>query len=304
MNITTHKCIIVTPMFLYGADNRTPEIRPPSIKGMMRFWWRAINGDLSISELKKREGELFGGTDKKQGQSTFSILAKPIEIQTSNYKPLPHHTGNNACPYLPSCKSRKGEDCAKGFEKEGFSPGGQFQITLLTRNNNSANNKKRETPNWISDLFEITCLLGGLGNRSRRGFGSIAIESLEPSLQLICNKLNNIYGNDAFIFDNSNYVIKSPFASSTAYPSIKKVELGQKSYTTHCKLLETIGNASHKYNPSGSSALGKVRGGRLASPVYVSVLKIDGEYRPIVTTLNVIPDENDNQNKFREAICK
>ena len=74
MNETTYKCVILTPMFLYGTDGKTPELRPPSIKGMMRFWWRAINGDLEVGELKKREGEVFGGTDKKQGQSTFSIL--------------------------------------------------------------------------------------------------------------------------------------------------------------------------------------------------------------------------------------
>ncbi|HHX87878.1 MAG TPA: type III-B CRISPR module RAMP protein Cmr1 [Firmicutes bacterium] len=262
-----------------------PEIRPPSIKGMMRFWWRAINGDLEVGELKRREGVVFGGTDKKEGQSTFSIIARSSVIKTSKYQPLPHHTGT------------------KGFRKTGFSPGEQFEVILLTRNNKSVDSKKIETPDWISDLFEISCLLGGFGNRSRRGFGSVALHGLEPGFQLICNKLNNIYGDDIFILDKTNYLIKSPFSSPTAHPSIKTVELGQKSYTTHQELLKTIGNASHKYNPSGSNALGKVRGGRLASPVYVSVLKIDGEYRPIVTTLNVIPDENDSQNKFREAIC-
>lgn len=304
MNGTTYKCVILTPMFLYGADGKTPELRPPSIKGMMRFWWRAINGDLEVGELKKREGKVFGGTDKKQGQSTFSILAKSTLLETSNYQPLPHHTGNDRCPNLPSCKHRSSRHCVKGFKKEGFSPGGQFEITLLTITNKSAENRKRKTPSWIYDLFEITCLLGGYGNRSRRGFGSVSIEGLEPNLELIRNKLNNIYGNDAFMFDKTNNLIKSPFSSPTAYPSIKKVGIGQKYYATQQDLLKTIGKASSKHNPSGSNALGKVRGGRLASPVYVSVLKVDEKYCPIVTTLNVIPDENDSQNKFTGAICR
>jgi len=34
-------------MFLAGADGVTPELRAPSIKGAMRFWWRACNGHLS-----------------------------------------------------------------------------------------------------------------------------------------------------------------------------------------------------------------------------------------------------------------
>ncbi len=35
---------IVTPMFIGGAD-QTPSdgIRPPSVKGALRFWWRALN---------------------------------------------------------------------------------------------------------------------------------------------------------------------------------------------------------------------------------------------------------------------
>lgn len=72
-------CEVITPMFLAGADGSTPELRPASIKGAMRFWWRAMNGGLvrkdeqgrwDYSELKKRESEIFGGTSQR---SSFSI---------------------------------------------------------------------------------------------------------------------------------------------------------------------------------------------------------------------------------------
>lgn len=36
-------CEIITPMFLGGADNSPdaePELRPPSIRGAMRWWFR------------------------------------------------------------------------------------------------------------------------------------------------------------------------------------------------------------------------------------------------------------------------
>ena len=42
------ECETITPMFMYEADGITPELRPASIKGVMRFWWRAINGNLSL----------------------------------------------------------------------------------------------------------------------------------------------------------------------------------------------------------------------------------------------------------------
>ena len=44
---------VITPMFMLGADNRTPELRPSEFKGMMRFWWRAIKASNDISNLRK-----------------------------------------------------------------------------------------------------------------------------------------------------------------------------------------------------------------------------------------------------------
>ncbi|MEZ4851046.1 MAG: type III-B CRISPR module RAMP protein Cmr1 [Bacteroidia bacterium] len=62
MESITFTCKIITPMFLNGADGKTPELRPPSIKGALRFWWRAVNGHLGLGELRKMETEIFGGT--------------------------------------------------------------------------------------------------------------------------------------------------------------------------------------------------------------------------------------------------
>ena len=47
------KCRVVTPMFMAGADNETPELRPSEFKGMMRFWWRAIKAEDNIEKLKQ-----------------------------------------------------------------------------------------------------------------------------------------------------------------------------------------------------------------------------------------------------------
>jgi CRISPR-associated protein Cmr1 len=48
-------CEIITPMFLAGADTGQPELRPPSIKGAMRFWWRAVQRFTSPDDLKRRD---------------------------------------------------------------------------------------------------------------------------------------------------------------------------------------------------------------------------------------------------------
>ncbi|GAB4407644.1 MAG: hypothetical protein OHK0053_34270 [Microscillaceae bacterium] len=67
-------CETITPMFLSGADGQIPELRPPSIKGALRFWWRAMNGHLDLKTLKEQESLIFGGTDGESGGRSKVIV--------------------------------------------------------------------------------------------------------------------------------------------------------------------------------------------------------------------------------------
>ena len=48
---------VVTPMFLGGENNTDAELRVPSIKGMIRFWWRATCGIARFEKMKQKEAE-------------------------------------------------------------------------------------------------------------------------------------------------------------------------------------------------------------------------------------------------------
>lgn len=52
-NTITATFEIVTPMFLGDADQKATSIRPTAIKGALRFWWRALNGNMSLTDLAK-----------------------------------------------------------------------------------------------------------------------------------------------------------------------------------------------------------------------------------------------------------
>jgi CRISPR-associated protein Cmr1 len=61
----------VTPLFLGGSDPRgqPPELRPPSFRGAMRYWYRAALGGVVGDDWKKvrqLEGKVFGITSDKQ----------------------------------------------------------------------------------------------------------------------------------------------------------------------------------------------------------------------------------------------
>jgi len=58
----------ITPIFMRGADQTKAEIRAPSIKGLMRWWFRALAGSYfgdDISGLRKAEEFVFGSTGRR-----------------------------------------------------------------------------------------------------------------------------------------------------------------------------------------------------------------------------------------------
>jgi CRISPR-associated protein Cmr1 len=80
-----------TPLFLGGADPKggVVELRPPSIKGVLRFWWRAIAWSRfagNLGHIRKEEERLFGsaGHETSGGQASFLLRARaPTPARTS-----------------------------------------------------------------------------------------------------------------------------------------------------------------------------------------------------------------------------
>lgn len=169
MQSITFECEVITPMFLAGADGSTPELRPPSIKGALRFWWRALNGHLELHELKKREDEIFGGPS---GRSKVSLRVRepdnPIYIEGKNLKGFKldylfftflHHKVN---------KKRKG-----------FDEGTEFHVTFKSRNLKAINE--------FIKAFWLLTYLGALGTRSRRGLGAFKVKSVYTNSESLIN---------------------------------------------------------------------------------------------------------------------
>lgn len=293
----------VTPLFLTGADGRTPELRAPSIKGMMRFWWRAINSHFSLEGLRNAESRLFGSSDETVGRSKFALSVRKNDgIEVIPYQPLPHHTGNNSCPYLtknPSC-NRDGR-CSKGNmpnKPNAIAPNQEFEC-IIRANTDTIKNK-------IEDIFKVSVILGGLGKRSRRGFGSVKIinnkeeDKVAYSLASICKLLNSVANSFKVNVDKieRNVLVHTDAAT---YPYIKEIKIGSgcKDYRD---LLKVIGRASHENDCKYTGfALGQAR---LASPIYVSIIKDGNDYKPIITRLNaafknpLTCKEKDNSDQF------
>lgn len=301
----------ITPMFLAGADGKTPELRAPSIKGMMRFWWRAMNGHLSIEELRKKEGMLFGSSDEKIGSSSFSL--RIFDIQPDNNKQgislTPHHD-DEYCSSTDASKvcNYRNEKCMKAIKREGYFLG-KFTIRVTSRASDKAAS--------IENILKITTILGGFGKRSRRGFGSVEITQIDGKPNPCGNTLDsliaslNIIAPDTFSLSNGKITktIVHPAHQEAGYPYIKEIEIGKKQDSWK-NLLGKIGRASHDHD---CYYTGFVSPYRFASPISVSLIQGDKDsYLPIVTTLNCAfkPGSNlfdkdkkkDKSSDFKEAV--
>ena len=58
---------IVTPMFIGDANQEADDVRPPSLKGALRFWWRALNWGRMLADERGDTAKALCSLHKKGG---------------------------------------------------------------------------------------------------------------------------------------------------------------------------------------------------------------------------------------------
>lgn len=174
---------VVTPLFgggvTAGVVDATNPIRGTSIRGQLRFWWRATAGRscTSSKELYERESALWGDTKKAS-----SVYVAVTDCQRGSPSP---------CAFFPPDKNfpsfYDGFPSYALFPFQGKKANGRVtqepgearkgsSFTLLVRGPQSAR----------SELFQALrawICFGGLGARTRKGAGSLYCPTLSPGTQ-------------------------------------------------------------------------------------------------------------------------
>ncbi len=238
---------IVTPMFISGANNEA-DLRPPSIKGALRFWWRALHWGQCLQDcqqdtgkalkrLHELEAELFGAAvkDDKYGQGIFSVKLKHIQnkgIESS----WPVHGLQNAGYIAYGIDATKG-DKRKGVPKKphrkGLNPT-TFDLTLILKKHITSSQKQQ-----LEKTLLVWGLLGGLGARSRRGFGSVAIRKLDN--RRFDFKEDSAYFNAIKTLLDS-IVLAPEMPVFTAFNQAMKISSLLRAAKKYCDLMDILGN--------------------------------------------------------------
>jgi CRISPR-associated protein Cmr1 len=171
-------------MFIGDAQQNATGISPASVKGALRFWWRALNwGRIrdqvktdtdALKELNIEEGNLFGTASDSGKASRFTLHVNTSSLRTPKNSDWPKG-GNDPSGYLGMGLWKTGTTPARQYIPEGTQQ--TFSLSLISEKET----KQALTTDQLQQLKDTLLawgLFGGLGSRARRAFGAIAIEKI------------------------------------------------------------------------------------------------------------------------------
>ncbi len=207
---------LITP--LYGGGVTPGEVDPvtiirgSSIRGHLRFWWRACRGGQfqDLADMKKAEDAIWGKAYKKgdaplSQEQTIQItveilkqgsLVKPFRIEEDRRgrnKTQPHSgvPPYAAFPLLPDQDELKKP--LSQVRVQNVLEGSSFRLTITF-----PKDKKDDKGKSVGIEADIAAALwawetfGGLGARTRRGFGAIRIVKVDDSVYTNLPTIGNV----------------------------------------------------------------------------------------------------------------
>ncbi len=168
MKKLTFKLEFITPAFIGGANHQA-ELRPASFVGLLRWWWRALKGECNIENLRAEEVEIFGGIAKNPKNEEIKKMASPVYLKVEG-------DVRKGSDLINECRLNTGVGYLYHFvtvrgKREFIEPGSRLKLTLI--------GKDEVLNHYIASLWALV-FLGGVGARSRRGGGNLAVVNYEP----------------------------------------------------------------------------------------------------------------------------
>lgn len=302
------KCTIITPMFSYGAyQTKYPEVRVSELKGMIRYVYRIIC-PTPCKLLVKDEAELFGGAAGNEASdaghaSPVRLLVRNNGIEKKSEQLLLH----------------------KNKDRRISLSAGSFEI-LVRLNPYVSKRMQKQFPavnlNWYTEFIELTLMLVGLGKRSRKGRGSVAVDdrvfdTKEEILSWICCTLNKVTQISSNPRNGIYTVVKGEISSNYNSHSIKRpliqkirtgIKLTQEQVNGYLWAVDQIGHETKekmKNTPYQPMATGSISP-RLASPLIISLIQTREGIYPIYVFVKAIckDREIDFDGKERELFIQ
>lgn len=253
-----------TPLFCSGADPEKAEFRLPSFKGVLRYWWRALawsQYEENLQKIQEKENSLFGSASADGGQSRVLLRLLPQEgvqrqpcrkdsVLTVSGKPQDSVAVGEGARYL-------GYGVMEAFESpnKGTKAGQLTRACLRAPQDFTVQLRVLDLRENDAKLLEDSLIalgtIGGMGAKSRKGYGSLTLQSLcvdgeerwdvSQSMDALCQAIGRF----------SKYCNKAALPEFTAFSSGVRHVLLSSEETEPLELLDLVGRELVRYRSWG-----------------------------------------------------
>ena len=231
---------VITPCFCVGADQSKAEIRAPSIRGELRWWFRALGG------TREQEGSLFGSVDPARASK---VIVRVTDLKLKNNKGLKSVTTKQQ--FFISDRPKLNQDTVM------IGDGSTFTLQILLKSSDSSESLLN---------LAVRCFLtfGSLGLRSNRGLGAI------QKIALSKNEFEDL----VVELSRRNIDIYSFEPETTAYGALAQLEANIKGFRKEQKIEKNTANAMGfvQGNKRHASCL-RVRPVKIAQYQFIPVMR-------------------------------
>ncbi len=185
----------ISMAFLAGAnqDKQDCDLRPATLRGLLRWWWRTMHtGHVDLDTLCKLEAAIWG--DSKTG-SPVRIQLKRLSISKVGLFNKPHQTKRHTLglAYASYGMDERNNKSKRRAQRWYSHAGSRWSMTVSIRNG-YYETKRPLTSDVILRQVEASIWLltkyGGVGSRSRKGFGSFDDVKIEEFTLLMTAKIS------------------------------------------------------------------------------------------------------------------
>lgn len=172
---------VVTPIlggsFFTAGDSiefrRHDPIRVPTIRGHLRFWWRALQpAGIDVDELRTQERSLWGGMGSNSQGGSEGPTASRVNVRVEGVQPASPEIdagdppgGGKGYALFPARSQKKWGKVVRDAIPR-LKPGLAFRL-VISCPLDQRDGVRRAVQAWI--------LFGGYGSRTRRGLGSLSV---------------------------------------------------------------------------------------------------------------------------------
>jgi CRISPR-associated protein Cmr1 len=231
---------LITPLFGGGVEKGEADpvtiIRGTEIRGQLRFWWRACRAGnyTTIKYLKEAEDKIWGAAnkkptenknrdanEKKEGASSEEKQKGTVQIAVEQIS-----EGTPDTPFEKNGKEKRNQRIAPVYGAFPLQPSDDDKRNKVFPKNVRQDVKFKLTISFHKDFQEeIKAALwawetfGGIGARTRRGFGALQLLKIDNKDYTDLPVSNNVRSWIEKKLNDSQYVVKGTTPDGIAYLS-------------------------------------------------------------------------------------